>query len=75
LGRDLNSKSEKMGYYSRLIFNINDWIEPSGPLGKCGNDNSRLWEYTAVFGFEEWYRSPKFQITDENGIIWQFCYW
>ena len=64
-----------MGYYTRLTYNSNNWHLPSGPVGKCGDENSLLWEYTAGFGFEEWYRNPKFQLTDENGLIWQFGYW
>jgi hypothetical protein len=64
-----------MAYYTRLTYNSQNWHQPSGPIGKCGGDNSRLWEYTAGFGFEEWYRNPKFQKKDENRVIWQFGYW
>jgi hypothetical protein len=64
-----------MAYYTRLTYNSKDWRLPSGPIGKCGDDNSLLWEFTAGFGFEEWYRNPKFQVKDENGVTWQFGYW
>ncbi len=64
-----------MGYYTRLTYNSKDWHLPSGPIGKCGDVNSLLWEYTAGFGFEEWYRNPKFQVKDENGVTWQYGYW
>ena len=64
-----------MLYYKRLTYNSQNWKLPSGPIGKCGNNNSLLWEFTAGFGFEEWYRNPNFQINDENGVTWQYGYW
>jgi len=64
-----------MGHFTRLTFNSNHWQNPSGPDGKCpGSPGSPLWECSAGFGFEEWYRSEKFQRT-ENGEIWQYGYW
>ncbi len=64
-----------MAYYTRLTYNSKDWHLPSGPIGKCGDYTSLLWEFTAGFGFEEWYRNPKFQVKDENGVTWQYGYW
>jgi hypothetical protein len=64
-----------MAYYTRLTYNSQNWQLPSGLIGKCGNSNSLLWEFTAGFGFEEWYRNPNFQINDENGVTWQYGYW
>lgn len=64
-----------MAYYTRLTYNSKDWRLPSGPIGKCGDDNSLLWEFTAGFGFEEWYRNPKFQVEDKSGVTWQYGYW
>ena len=64
-----------MAYYTRLTYNSQNWLLPSGPLGKCGNNNSLLWEFTAGFGFEEWYRNSNFQVKDENGVTWQYGYW
>jgi hypothetical protein len=64
-----------MAGYTKRIYNFQYRHLSLGPIGKCGGDNFRLWEYTAGFGFEEWYRNPKFQKEDENGVIWQFGYW
>lgn len=64
-----------MAYFTRLAFNKNNWQNPSGPEGKCpGLSGSPLWECSAGFGFEEWYRSKNLRRT-ENGEIWQYGYW
>jgi hypothetical protein len=64
-----------MGYFTRLTFNSNHWQNPSGPEGKCpGLPGAPLWECSAGFGFEEWYRSENFRRT-ENGDVWQYGYW
>jgi hypothetical protein len=58
-----------MGYYTRLTYDSNNWHLPSGPVGKCGDENSLLWEYTAGFGFEEWYRNPMLMQENENAKV------
>ncbi len=57
--------------FTRLTFNKNSWTSPSGPFGKCPGTNN--WECNAGFGFEEWYRSPSFQVIKE-GVKWQYGY-
>lgn len=58
--------------YSRLSFNTNGWVLPSGPIGKSKSDTT--FEYQNGFGFEEWLFNNSACYRDKKGIIWNFGY-
>jgi hypothetical protein len=41
-------------YLTRLTPNQNNWINPSGPIGKCGLKKKSPYEGKTHFGWEEW---------------------
>lgn len=58
--------------YARLSYNSLDWVRPSGPHGKSGNNH--VHENDFRFGFEEWIRSPSLYFSDKNGQSFHYGY-
>ena len=56
-------------YYTRLTYNTNDWITPSGTFGKC---NGLLYEAETGFGWEEWLFNKRTRKTGSNGFEYQY---
>jgi hypothetical protein len=49
-----------MPYLTRITFNSNHWVLPSGRHDKCPGAN--LFEAIHGFGFEEWWRNENFRL-------------
>lgn len=57
---------------ARLSFNTNNWLKPSGLIGK--SNSKTTFECLNGFGFEEWLFNKSFYFTDENEKQWNFGY-
>jgi hypothetical protein len=58
-----------MTYLTRITFNSNNWLLPSGRHDKCPGTN--LFEAIHGFGFEEWWRNENFRLV-EDGKVYQY---
>jgi hypothetical protein len=57
---------------ARLSFNTNNWLKPSGLIGKSKSKST--FECLNGFGFEEWLFNKSFVFKDENEKQWNFGY-
>ena len=57
---------------SRLSFNTNNWVKPSGLIGKSSSEST--FEFKYGFGFEEWLFNEAYCLIEENGERWNFGY-
>lgn len=57
---------------ARLSFNTNNWLKPSGLIGK--SKSKTTFECINGFGFEEWLFNKSFLFTDVNKKQWNFGY-
>src|SRR5574343_450906 len=58
-----------MPYLTRITFNSNNWLLPSGRHDKCSG--TKLFEAIHGFGFEEWWRNENFRLL-EDGKVYQY---
>ena len=60
-----------MALYTRMSYNNNGWVTPSGAAGKSPNAGNH--EYDYGFGFEEWFFNVR-RFKDEHGNDCHFAY-